>query len=842
MNRLGILGVSTLCLGGIGMSMTGRPLPPKPSLPEAPHAMSIPASFIANHGQWPEDVRFAATCGSTGLQVHADGLTMLRGSERLRMRFEGTGSAAAEGEGEPVGRHHILLGNDPALWHRDMPGYRSVRLRGVYPGIDVRIRADGGRFEYDLLLQPKADLSRVVLAWEGCQGMKTGPDGNLRIATSSGELVQRIPAVWEVKADGGKQAVACRFRALGDCRHGFDAPERNEALAMVLDPTLEWGSYLGGAGAEEIRDITRDPLTGDLVVVGYTNSSTGFPVSPTTIFGAGTVLVNSNFNLLIARISPDGATLLSTLVVGGSGLDMGRAVKISNGWTWVAGITESPNFPVQGFQGAPPIDAALGGGRDGFLLAVDGTGNLQVSTYVGGSGEDETEDLALTPNGPFVCGRTYSPDLAPTPNALMATPRDGFIAGFSPNAAGLSYLSYIGGPQTLVTSIHRASTIAYESISGDLLIGGCSNLSDWSANPIPITPGALYSAPLGSTDIYLVRLNPSTGALRASTLWGSSSIDQLEAMTVTPDGTIWIGGLCSSTYPQTSGVPPFVNNGGFPAFVTALRVDPMVSSLVYSEIFGSPLGFTYVTDLDVLHGDVFACGYVNGTQPLGTSLGALNAVGTTTHGFALQLRPGTSGPAARIHQANLGGTQFGYLYAVLPRAEGGAMLAGSVTGPNPALITPGVMDPNPSMNLFASEGYVAHAAMLPVGLSRFGTATPSCRGASVIGADAQPRQGQPFTLTCRNAPPGSLTFVVATVLPNPAGPQVLGFRYFLDESQGSLFFPVYTDVDGNLSITGNLPTGLTGLTYYVQCIHYDFLCGGFTPFTASNALKIEVQP
>lgn len=48
-----------------------------------------------------------------------------------------------------------------------VPNYGRVRYRGVYPGIDVVFRGSAGELEYDLIVEPHAEVRRVRLGFEG---------------------------------------------------------------------------------------------------------------------------------------------------------------------------------------------------------------------------------------------------------------------------------------------------------------------------------------------------------------------------------------------------------------------------------------------------------------------------------------------------------------------------------------------------------------------------------------------------------------------------------------------------------------------------------------------------
>ncbi len=86
----------------------------------------------------------------------------------LKMTFEGDAYVPEiVGEKKFAGHHNYFLGNDESRWRTDVPLYSSVHYEGLYPGIDLRLRQANGVPEYDLLLQPGADLSLVTVHVEG---------------------------------------------------------------------------------------------------------------------------------------------------------------------------------------------------------------------------------------------------------------------------------------------------------------------------------------------------------------------------------------------------------------------------------------------------------------------------------------------------------------------------------------------------------------------------------------------------------------------------------------------------------------------------------------------------
>ena len=100
------------------------------------------------------------------------------------------------------------------------------------------------------------------------------------------------------------------------------------------------------------------------------------------------------------------------------------------------------NFPLLN-----PLQSSLNGTVDAFVTKVNASGTLAYSTYLGGSGMDVANAIAVDSSGAaYVAGYTYSTDL-PVANAFQSSNAgdcDAFLARISATGT-LGYLTYLGG-------------------------------------------------------------------------------------------------------------------------------------------------------------------------------------------------------------------------------------------------------------------------------------------------------------------------------------------------------------------------------------------------------------
>src|ERR1017187_10519771 len=204
---------------------------------------------------------------------------------------------------------------------------------------------------------------------------------------------------------------------------------------------LAYSTYLGGANTDHGAAIAVD-TTGAAWVAGSTWSA-DFPVANAFQSAPG-----GGQDAFVARLAADGNTVLFGSYLGGSGGSLAypeAAQAIALDWhgnAYVAGVASSANFPLLN-----PLQSSIHGARDAFVAKVNASGTLAYSTYLGGSGAEVANAIAVDSSGAgYVAGYTCSTDLA-VANALQSSNAgdcDAFLARVSATGT-LDYLTYLGG-------------------------------------------------------------------------------------------------------------------------------------------------------------------------------------------------------------------------------------------------------------------------------------------------------------------------------------------------------------------------------------------------------------
>lgn len=644
------------------------------SAPVSQKMMSMPLAFTQNNGQWDERVLFRADAGPATVWITTDGIycqftrhisfgewpyqltppqavghhasDMALGERRfdsleqlvIKAGFVGANAnLTAVGEEVMEYKCNYFLGNDPAKWRTDVSNYQAVTLKEVYPGIDLRYYGNGdGRLEYDFIVSPGADPTRIAMRYEGAKSVSVNGEGELAVETEWNILTEKCPAVYQVDGDT-RRAISGGYTLRGDNTFGF-APDDSydPTLALVIDPGLIFSTYLGGGGDDLGMSIAVDDL-GCAYVAGMTTSS-DFPIynAYDGSFNGGKV------DVVVTKFTPSGDALMYSTYLGGSDYDFNynRSIAVDTaGCVYLTGETRSSDFPTRN-----PYDSCHNGEyEDAFIVKLSASGNALVySTYFGGPLWEWGLGIAVDAAGcAYVTGVTDSWSDFPLQNPYDGShngSEEAFVAKLSPSGNELVYSTYLGGENfdqgrvvvvddsgcVYVTGYTGSSDFptlnAYDSVrdgiyynafvvklsaSGDELVygtflggsvwdvgtglavdtAGCAYVTGWTLSPdFPTLNPYDGSYNGGYQDVFVTKLSPSGNALIYSTFLGGSGNDEASGMAIDRSGWAYLTGRTTSTDFPTSDPCGGNLRGLSDAFVT--KLSPLGCALEYSIYLG----------------------------------------------------------------------------------------------------------------------------------------------------------------------------------------------------------------------------------------------------------------
>jgi hypothetical protein len=232
-----------------------------PVLARAERLPPMPLHFIRNVGQTDPAVGWLVKGAGPDLYFAREEI-VLREAPRecgegaiVRLRFEGASPAMRLEPLEALpGVAHFYLGNDPAAWRESVPLHAGVAYREAWPGIDAIYRGTGGRLKAEFEVAPGADERQILLAFQGVTSLRVRKDGALVLTTATGELVEEAPETWE-EGPLGRRALPSRFTILGPDRVGFVVDGRDPSAKLIIDPVLDYSSYVGGSAEEDVTFV-----------------------------------------------------------------------------------------------------------------------------------------------------------------------------------------------------------------------------------------------------------------------------------------------------------------------------------------------------------------------------------------------------------------------------------------------------------------------------------------------------------------------------------------------------------------------------------------------------------
>jgi hypothetical protein len=319
---------------------------------------------------------------------------------------------------------------------------------------------------------------------------------------------------------------------------------------------LVFGTYIGGS-KQEIHSTHN--LAIDQHGNSYVSVWTSSPDFPTTPGAFQRVYKGDYSDWAVAKLSPTGALLASTLIGGSEGENPDGIYVDAHENVYISGYTRSTDFPVT---------VATGQVRDGqkgavVKLSADFS-QLLYSAYMNGSKRDDLRASFLDADGNwYIGGESGSVDW-PVKNAFQksfAGQGDCIVASLKPAIAEtmaknikyeVVFSTYLGGSRGEDT----ARAVAMDS-EGYIYITGGTQSPDF-----PVTEGALDTifatgglslGARGAMDVFLIKLDPS-GSIVWSTYLGGPNYDRAYSVEVDSEGNVYIAGRAGDGFPITPGV------------------------------------------------------------------------------------------------------------------------------------------------------------------------------------------------------------------------------------------------------------------------------------------------
>ncbi|MBT8212732.1 MAG: hypothetical protein KJN71_06275, partial [Acidimicrobiia bacterium] len=658
--------------------------------------LEIPLGFEQVLGTAGGDVAFAGTTPGYAVQLSNSAAARVSVSEEDAFTIAMRGASEPSGvvtDRERPGVSNYLIGNDPDEWVTGVKSYGAVTFTDIYDGIDVMYQGNGKRLQYDFIVSPGADPSQVEFEIGDATAAITD-EGTLLVTLASAEqLIIQTPYAYQ-DTPAGRVDVEVSFIPT-EGGFAFSLGAYDAALPLVIDPTVDWATYIDTATYVTFTDITVDGA-GNVFVTGHCAGCT-YPIT------AGVVdPVLAGTEAVISKLNPTATALIWSTYMGGDASETASSIEVAaDGTIYVGGQTWSSNFPMPGGG----YDTSFDGGSEGFITRLNSTATAIVSaTFLGGTNnspsDDEVNDLHLHSGGQvYVAGHTRDSDFPTTGGVLQGSygggMYDGFLARLDASLSTLQHSTFVGG-----SGIDVLETLEVTA-GGVIFAAGGGGSTDF-----PITPVTAYqsSNPSGQSG-KVIAVDPGfSGVIYGSYLGGAGSDRVLDSVMVSDTEFVVVGYAASQDLPTRNAVQPA------PGDASSFTDDGFIAKF---DLTGSgPSSAPFVTYMggnadDEIHGvaltptgDIVFSGWTKSTN-LSTTPDAIDATfqGADDIMFGTLAGDGSSLTTLSYY----GGVAFDRSYELFVDGSGAIYLA--AVAKSSGLATPGVIDTVPDATSYA--GFVA---------------------------------------------------------------------------------------------------------------------------------------
>jgi hypothetical protein len=338
------------------------------------------------------------------------------------------------------------------------------------------------------------------------------------------------------------------------------------------DGALLWNTFIGGSSTASFGEwgyYLAPDASGNIYVVGLTNSTWGNPISPY----AGGV------DAFVVKLDSTGGLVWLTFL-GSSNDDYGYGIAVDG----------SSNVFIVGSSMATwgtPLNAHAGA-YDTLVAKLNSSGTRQWHTFLGSTSDDEGFNIRIDGSGNI------------------------YIVGYSKGTWGTPINSYAGAEDIFVAKLNSSGARVWNTFMGSASDDdyGYSLILDEYANVYVTgysygTWGSPENPYTGDSDIFIAELDNS-GVRQWHTFLGSSGDDEGDAITLDDRGNVYVVGTSKGSW--GSPLNPYM--GDFDAFVVKyifrfpvadIKANGSDSTITINQ--GDPLSVTIELDAGGLEGE-----------------------------------------------------------------------------------------------------------------------------------------------------------------------------------------------------------------------------------------------
>jgi len=238
--------------------------PHAPSIPSwRATSTALPLFFEANKGQTDSRVRFLARSAGYTLFLTPTETVLVEASTQIgerhglnggfpeinsaagavvRMQLVGANATPSmTGLEELPGKVNYLIGRDPTQWQTGVSLLSKVRTEQVYPGVDLLFHGDVEQLEYDFIVAPGADPSKIAFRIRGAARIEIDSRGDLVLHTFDADFRMRQPVIYQM-IGAERRIIQGGFVKKGKNEVAITVGAYDSSHPLVIDPAIGYST------------------------------------------------------------------------------------------------------------------------------------------------------------------------------------------------------------------------------------------------------------------------------------------------------------------------------------------------------------------------------------------------------------------------------------------------------------------------------------------------------------------------------------------------------------------------------------------------------------------------
>ncbi len=335
--------------------------------------------------------------------------------------------------------------------------------------------------------------------------------------------------------------------------------------------------------------------------------------------GAYQTELKGSADVFVVKYSPEGEIVFATLI-GGTEREHHSGITVDEkGYVYIAGGTESPDFPVTEGCYDSSFNGARSWGGDVFVTKLNPTGTeIIFSTFIGGEVQETvgTGGIKLDSKGNIIIAGTTSSHNFPLTKGVIDNNDNlhAFISKFSPDGKKLLFSTFFGNSQR--EGIGRVTIDDKDNI---YLTGGT-----YTAD-LPVTANAFRKEIMMPKsgmlmDHYIARIDNADHKISYFSYFATDGFPSTYIKWTKPNRLIVCGSTTGEGFPVTENAISTKGKGNLDGFVSVFNAETM--ELEYASLFGGS-DYERLTSAHFLNKDTIVIGGLTNSADFPLSENAL---------------------------------------------------------------------------------------------------------------------------------------------------------------------------------------------------------------------------